>query len=381
MQSKNKKKFIFTISYILILILATIAFTYAAFTFSKKGVVENTLETGTVTLTYTEGKTGILLNEVYPISDERGKVLVGEDNVFDFTIQANLSRTMSIGYEVTAVKIPINDMTPLEDDEVRLYLERSIDPDTNYSEVFAPSNFIPRDEQTEIGSPVGSMILDSGTFTQTGITIHHYRLRMWVDENAEIPSGESRKYGVKINVYAKQDVAVSPVESANSRYFTFDVETGTITGYDDSCPKDVVIPYTIEGVLVTTIGKGIRGENGFDSKQLTSVVIPNSVKSINNGAFFNNQLTNVIIPNSVTSIGVLAFSMNQLTSLTIGTSVETIGDNAFIKSNYSNSKLTKIINKTGKSFDWRSITNGSSAATFVTGTIPHSDGNIVVTDK
>jgi len=181
-----------------------------------------------------------------------------------------------------------------------------------------------------------------------------------------------------VNVYAKQLLSDSFTDEA---CFTFDSTTGTITGYDDSCPKDVVIPYTIEGVLVTTIGKGIRGENGFDSKQLTSVVIPNSVKSINNGAFFNNQLTNVIIPNSVTSIGVLAFSMNQLTSLTIGTSVETMGNNAFFKASNFNSKLTQIINKTGKSFDWRSITNGSSAATFVTGTIPHSDGNIVVTDK
>ncbi len=41
-----------------------------------------------------------------------------------------------------------------------------------------PVNFIPRDNQTEIGSPVGSMILDQGNFTQEGTTIHNYRLRM-----------------------------------------------------------------------------------------------------------------------------------------------------------------------------------------------------------
>jgi len=119
----KKNKWILPCIMILLLIIATIGVTYAAFTFSKEGTVENTLETGTVTLTYTEGKTGIILNEAYPMSDEKGKILMGEDNVFDFTVQANLSRTMSIGYEVTAVKIPINDMTPLEDDEVRLYLE------------------------------------------------------------------------------------------------------------------------------------------------------------------------------------------------------------------------------------------------------------------
>ena len=55
---------------------------------------------------------------------------------------------------------------------------------------------------------------------------------------------KSGKYGIKINVYAKQDVRVSPVESANAKYFTFDVETGTITGYADDGPKDLVIPRT-----------------------------------------------------------------------------------------------------------------------------------------
>lgn len=44
-----------------------------------------------------------------------------------------------------------------------------------------------------------------------------------------------------------------------------------------------------------------------------------------------------------------------------------------------NLNLTTIANKTGSEFDWQNITGGSSAATFVTGTISHSNGNITVT--
>ena len=248
----KKRKIILPIAMFLLLIVATIGVTFAAFTFTKEGTVENTLETGTVTLTYTEGKTGIMLNEAYPMSDERGKMLTGENNVFDFTVQANLSRTMSIGYEVTAVKIPINYMTPLLDNEVKLYLERAVDPDTTYSEIFAPSNFIPREEQTEIGSPIGSMILDSGTFTQAGTTIHNYRLRMWVDESTEIPSGEARKYGIKINVYAKQDIFATPEPPKNkniSNIWKYDETTNSstfcVTGEEVTC-KEIEAPETYE---------------------------------------------------------------------------------------------------------------------------------------
>ncbi len=71
-----KKKIIFPLAMLLLLVIVTIGVTFAVFTFTKEGTVENTLETSTIMLTYTEGKTGITLSEVYPMSDDKGKVLV-----------------------------------------------------------------------------------------------------------------------------------------------------------------------------------------------------------------------------------------------------------------------------------------------------------------
>ncbi len=169
---------------------------------------------------------------------------MGTNQVFDFTIQANLSRSVPIGYEVTAIKLPINDVTPLEDNEVKLYLEKVIDPDTTYKEVMAPKAFIPSIAVSEIGSPIGSMVLDFGNITNTGATIYHYRLRMWINESTLIPSGETRKYGVKINVYAKQDVVATPVTEPESNpnilaiyQYNQNRESSTfcVTGEEETC--------------------------------------------------------------------------------------------------------------------------------------------------
>ncbi len=69
----------------------------------------------------------------------------------------------------------------------------------------------------------------------------------------------------------------------------------------------------------------------YDCSSLTSVIIPNSVTSIGNHAFDRcSGLTSVTIPNSVKTIGRCAFyKCSGLTSMTIGNSVTSIGDHAF----------------------------------------------------
>ena len=114
-----------------------------------------------------------------------------------------------------------------------------------------------------------------------------------------------------------------------------------------------------------------------------SPIIPNTVTTIGINAFYSNKLTSVIIPSSVTSIEQNAFYSNKLTSVTIPSSVTSIGHNAFYKSSSSNSNLTKIINKTGKSFDWGIIVNGSSSTdyTFITGTVVNNTGNVEIVSE
>ncbi len=67
-------------------------------------------------------------------------------------------------------------------------------------------------------------------------------------------------------------------------------------------------------------------------KEVTELVIPENLTTINNGFFYNfyKNVTSVIIPNSVETIGGSAFlGWPKLVSVSIGDSVTTIGSNAF----------------------------------------------------
>ena len=102
--------------------------------------------------------------------------------------------------------------------------------------------------------------------------------------------------------------------------FTSSPTSCTITKLKNKSATRVVIPD-----YVTSIG-GFAG-----CRNITDIIIPDNVKSINNYAFNNcTGLVSITIPDSVTSIGSFAFEgCSGLTSVTIGDSVTSIGQSAF----------------------------------------------------
>ena len=114
-----------------------------------------------------------------------------------------------------------------------------------------------------------------------------------------------------------------------------DEGNATITNY--LCTEtDVVIPNKLTGsdgkYDVTKIGP-----SAFSYKNLTSVIIPDSVIAIGEAAFRNNNLTSVEIPDNITIIEDTVFFNNQLTSFNISNGVTSLGNSAF-----GNNKLTSI---------------------------------------
>ena len=100
---------------------------------------------------------------------------------------------------------------------------------------------------------------------------------------------------------------------------------------DNSYSGSLVIPEKLYSRYGTFTITGIYASAFENCDDLTSVTIPNSVKSIGDNAFSScTGLTSITIPNSVTSIGNNAFDYcKNLTPVTIPNSVTTIGDYAF----------------------------------------------------
>jgi hypothetical protein len=119
--------------------------------------------------------------------------------------------------------------------------------------------------------------------------------------------------------------------------------------------KDLVIPNSVTSIS----NYAFYGCSG-----LTSATIPNSVTSIGDWAFYDcTDLTSITIPNSVTSIGIYAFSgCYGLTSITIPNSVTSIGSGAF--SGCSDLTSITVLIKEPLSIDDNTF-DGSSATLYV----------------
>jgi uncharacterized protein (TIGR02145 family) len=122
------------------------------------------------------------------------------------------------------------------------------------------------------------------------------------------------------------------VASGNSQYSS---ENGVLFSKDKTTliyyPRSKQGAYSIPNGVVN-IGDATFGSSAFSgSKKLTSITIPNSVRSITNSAFNQcNALTSVNFGDGVTSIGDEAFQVcTGLTSVTIPNSVNSIGKSAF----------------------------------------------------
>lgn len=122
----------------------------------------------------------------------------------------------------------------------------------------------------------------------------------------------------------------TPVSTTNDGFaWTGDCTTGgaTVTGYTGPGGA-VTIPASFthggHSFPVTTIGFF-----AFESKGLTSVVLPSSLVWIDHRAFAGNALSSVAIPNSVTTIDEEAFARNVLTAVTLPDTLTTISKRAF----------------------------------------------------
>ena len=296
----KKKKIIILSIAIIGLLLIVIGVTYAFLNINFEGTKINSLYVPSISLTYSESGNALTI-DTRVNNDTEGKGLP----YFEFSVSGESEVDYPLDYYIYLTE----EESSLTRDKIKFYLTK-----------------VENNSETQVLEPtLGSNLKSYGTnesdlflykasfdFTEENNTFSDtYRLRGWISHDAKIEvtpdinssdgtqdiTVESLSYKFKVNV---------STTSMDSYCYGFDKNTGAITNYychpgnsyGYETISDVEIPSNIDGVRVVTIGY-----QAFQNKNITSVIIPETVRKIEQFAFaYNSTLTHIEIPKSVTSI-------------------------------------------------------------------------------
>ena len=305
---KKKKIIVLSIAIVGLLLIVT-GVTYAFLNINFEGTKINSLYVPSISLTYSESGNALTI-DTRVNNDNEGKTLP----YFEFSVSGESEVDYPLDYYIYLTE----EESSLTKDKIKFYLTKvENNSETQVLEPTLGSNL------KSYGTNENDLFLykasfyfteDDNTFSDT------YHLRGWISHDAKIEvdpdinsnngtqdiTVESLSYKFKVNV---------STTSMDSYCYGFDKNTGAITNYychpgnsyGYETISDVEIPSNIDGVRVVTIGT-----QAFYQKNLTSVVMPETVTTIASNSFFGNQISSLVIPSSVTSIGSYAFNNNQL---------------------------------------------------------------------
>ena len=214
----EKKRVIWVMSILLILLVITIGVTYAFYTYRGQGQRENTVKTGELSFVYDEQRqegNQVSLTNAFPMTDEQGKGQMGNNSVFEFVITAT-TKGAPISYEIYLTK---EESSTLSEQVVKTYLTKV----TDNSEIAVVDTRNQREINlySELGDT--TLVSQGKTLYQETIpeseTSYHqtFRYRMWIDEDAsQMQNGEwiynGQSFSVKVNVYASNEEMRAPLE-------------------------------------------------------------------------------------------------------------------------------------------------------------------------
>ena len=195
----KKRENIIIIALLIIMVIAIIGVSYAAFRFSQTGNTANTITTGSITMTYTESSNTISINGALPTTDKTGMVRLNKGEYFDFTVSSEIVGDVNINYEISAKEVGEG---TIDGSNIKLYLTK-LNSDGTEEGLMVPETYNEESSSNSYtGRPVNEMSLYTSSMNSS--ESNNYRLRMYVDEGYN-PQGDGGglTFSVQINVYGQ----------------------------------------------------------------------------------------------------------------------------------------------------------------------------------
>ena len=192
------KKIVLAVISIMIIVILSVGVTYAMFSYTKEGKIDNIIRTGTIAFDYIEEETnGINLINAFPIDDNIGKNTIEDNNIFDFKISSSNKSNQKIKYQIIT---SISEETDITLQAIKIYLTEVNNGIEKELTLNTLDTFIDIDNSNTNGKIIYSGIIDENNSNYE----KNYRLRIWLSNSSTLNTNDysNKNLGIKINVSA-----------------------------------------------------------------------------------------------------------------------------------------------------------------------------------
>ncbi len=124
LKEKKNRKIVINIVAVIALLCIAVGISFAGGYWSYTSSNDNTLESGSVSLTYLESTSEINLTNALPMSDKDGKLLSKKGAKFEFAVTTNSDYSQVINYDINIEPLVVDTgLTGLDPSAVKVYLE------------------------------------------------------------------------------------------------------------------------------------------------------------------------------------------------------------------------------------------------------------------
>lgn len=215
---ENNKTMVLSILGVLVLVIAVVGVSFAMYTFSATGTRENTISTGSVSLTFSADQQQLFaLDNEYIKTDAQG--LASEGKTFSLT--SALNGTMNVAYEIGFTEVT-QDNTNLTDSLVMVNIK---DNNDNYLMGSASAGATINSVKANVGfdqTAIDNMITGNAAASTGKVLANSFLLNEYVFDKGTIDgtTGVNKTYTIKAWISDQYQLKGGEASTANKTYCT-----------------------------------------------------------------------------------------------------------------------------------------------------------------